>query len=356
MPIIKIQRQLSGDNKGSSKSAVKYLEKEQKFRNKDQRKNETFFNQKGSDFDSKKVIRHIDSKRAGLKKTVGKWFSITINPSQNELKNLRDIDLKNYTKRVMALYAKQFNRDIDPEDIVWYAKLEHTRKYKGYKQGKNEKLPPGIKSGQFKPGDQRHIHVLVRLKTETNIQASPLANARGTDKNFGKGGKSGFDRIDFFQKSEKLLHSVLKKHTAYKRIQSDTFANRWLKANDNNLDRAEEIGINVSKQRERQQFQMEVQADLKAEQEQQMKEWQAYLKAEQERQKPKALTEKERITKALEFHLTTNYIGKIPNIAITYRANPLREAFKKKYGITLTNDELAKAYKELNQRKKGRRL
>lgn len=39
MPVIKIQNKLSGDNKGSSKNSISYLEKEQKFRDKTMRKN-----------------------------------------------------------------------------------------------------------------------------------------------------------------------------------------------------------------------------------------------------------------------------------------------------------------------------
>jgi len=204
MSYIKIQNKLSGDNKGSSNKAVKYLEKENKILAKLDKPAEMFFNQKRLDVWTKDVVKNLDSKRTGLKKRQDKFFSITFSPSKEELEKLSDLDLKNITQDIMKKYASNFNRDIDPNDLVWYAKLEHTRKRKGYK------LTPGEKSGEFKPGDNRHIHILVRRNTKKGVSLSPMANARNS-KSFGdKNIQVGFDRLKFAILSENIVRNKIK--------------------------------------------------------------------------------------------------------------------------------------------------
>jgi len=76
---------------------------------------------------------------------------ITVNPSKDELKHIcksvsgRDINnisqlttielkrykevLKDYTRIVMDQYAKNFNRGLSGENLVYFGKVEHSRYY-----------------------------------------------------------------------------------------------------------------------------------------------------------------------------------------------------------------------------------
>ncbi|QLE01978.1 mobilization protein [Galbibacter sp. BG1] len=99
---------------------------------------EHFFNQYGERIGKGEVIREIDSNTSKLKKKEPKFYSITINPSQRELRHLENSAeaLKKYTKSLMEQYVQCFHREIDGrplciEDIKYYAKLEHKRYFKG---------------------------------------------------------------------------------------------------------------------------------------------------------------------------------------------------------------------------------
>lgn len=247
MPVVKVGGGLSGGNSGSSGNAVAYLEKENRVRKKSERSTETFFNQRSLDISPTFAIKHLDSKRQGIKKHEAKFYNLIISPSQKELAELSNDDLKDYTKELMVKYAENFNRDIDPNDLVWFAKLEKNRKYKGFKGKKNDKLnlPPGVKSGDYKTGDNRHIHVLVRRKTEKNKSLSPLANQRkGTTKGAAVG-KVGFNRIKFSAAAEALMFNhIIKKDPDFRLDLVDFHAHQFLKKNDNDYERAVALGFN----------------------------------------------------------------------------------------------------------------
>ena len=249
MPVVKVGGGLSGGNSGSSGNAVEYLEKENKVRKKSERSTEGFFNQDSYDINPTFVVKKLDSKRQGIKKHEAKFYNLIISPSQKELAELTDDDLKDYTKELMVKYAENFNRGINPNDLVWFAKLEKKRKWKGFKQKKNEKLnlPPGVKSGDYKTGDNRHIHVLVRRKTEQNKSLSPLANQR---KGITKGaavGKIGFNRIKFSATAEVLMiNQIQNKNPNYSIENNDVQAYQYLKKNNNDYGKAIELGFNAT--------------------------------------------------------------------------------------------------------------
>jgi hypothetical protein len=248
MPVVKVGGGLSGGNSGSSGNAVEYLEKENKVRKKSERSTEGFFNQKSLDIRPDFAIKKLDSKRQGIKKHEAKFYNLIISPSQKELAELTDDDLKDYTKDLMIKYAENFNRGTDPNDLVWFAKLEKKRKYKGFKEKKNDKLnlPPGVKSGDYKSGDNRHIHVLVRRKTEKNMSLSPLAHQReGTTKGAAVG-KVGFNRIKFSATAETLMINQIRKvNPDYDFKFDDLQAYKFLKKNDNDYERAIELGFDT---------------------------------------------------------------------------------------------------------------
>jgi hypothetical protein len=86
---VTITPQKLGDNYTASVADfVAYLEKENE--DKSVEDIEPFFNQHGDAISSKQVIYEIDGNTAKLKKNEPKFYSITLNPSQYELKQLQN--------------------------------------------------------------------------------------------------------------------------------------------------------------------------------------------------------------------------------------------------------------------------
>src|SRR5690606_7422760 len=148
-----------------------------------------------------------------------KFYSITLNPSQRELKAIENSPeaLKRYAREVMKDYVKAFNREIDGkpitiDDIKYYAKVEHERTFKGTDKAIRENQPYATKilelnkqisriqagestgdyaklekeiaclekeaphrlngkrivPGMSKPGSQSHVHIIVSRKDASN--------------------------------------------------------------------------------------------------------------------------------------------------------------------------------------------
>jgi predicted metalloenzyme YecM len=121
----------------SAADFVDYLEKENQLPG-IEKDHEFFFNQKEDDITPEVVIKEIDANTSKLKKIEPKFYSITINPSQYELKKLQNSSdaLKQYTRELMKDYASRFNREINGRpvtvnDIKYFAKIEHQRAFKG---------------------------------------------------------------------------------------------------------------------------------------------------------------------------------------------------------------------------------
>ena len=129
-------QKLGGDYSQSSADFVDYLEKENQ--SLEQEDLEHFFNQYGDEIEAKEVVKEIDGNTAKLKKKEPKFYSITVSPSQSELRQLQNSseDLKKYTKAIMNDYANSFNREINGkpitvDDIKYFAKIEHQRTFRG---------------------------------------------------------------------------------------------------------------------------------------------------------------------------------------------------------------------------------
>ncbi|RKR07961.1 hypothetical protein CLV91_2723 [Maribacter vaceletii] len=262
-----------GNYAQSSADFVAYLEKENE--GKAIIDQEHFFNQYGEEITGAEVIKEIDGNTAKLKKTEPKFYSITINPSQRELKQLQDPkkDLKTYTRELMKDYAKAFNREIHGravtvEDIKYYAKIEKVRTYKGTDKQIQENQPYATKilqlkhdireiqagrlvgnvktienkiaqlekeaphqqngkrivRGMPKEGSQSHIHIIVSRKDISNsVSLSPGSKHKASEVTMhGKSVKRGFNRDAFFATSEKTFDSVFK----YKRNYVETYQGR----------------------------------------------------------------------------------------------------------------------------------
>ena len=249
---------------------VGYLEKENEGKSIDEM--EDFFNQYGEEISNKEVISEIDGNTAKLKKTEPKFYSITVNPSKYELKQLQHHPeaLKRYTREVMKEYAKAFNREIDGrsvtvDDIKYYAKVEYERTYKGNDKiirenapyhgiivrlkneirqvergelkGSVQKKQQQIKQlekaaphrlngkmivqGMAKEGSQSHIHIIVSRKDMSNrYSLSPGSKYKESEVVFnGKKIKRGFHRDKFYAASEKTFDKLFN----YKRNYVETY-------------------------------------------------------------------------------------------------------------------------------------
>ncbi len=95
----------------SSGDFVAYLEKENQ--GKAPELQEHFFNQSNDRIPASQVIWEIDQNTAKLKKHEPKFYSLTINPSQRELKHIENNAdlLKKYVREVMKDYAASFYRE-----------------------------------------------------------------------------------------------------------------------------------------------------------------------------------------------------------------------------------------------------
>ena len=138
---VKIHSSKKDNNRGSCDILINYLEKENQ--EKDIFSQEKFFNQKTSDVSFCTAQSSIDNNKGKLGKDEIKFYMITVNPSKDELKHIcksvsgRDIKnisqltsielkrykeaLKDYTRIVMDQYAKNFNRGLSGENILYFA-------------------------------------------------------------------------------------------------------------------------------------------------------------------------------------------------------------------------------------------
>ena len=254
---ITITRQHMGNTfSRSSADFVAYLEKENEGKHHDLR--EPFFDQHNNNIDAKTVVKEIDANTDRLKKTEPKFYSITINPSQRELRAMNNDPalLRHYVREVMKDYAASFNREkpVSVDQIKYYAKIEHQRLYKGrdkeiqenrpYKaeiaklrndirkvdrgelrgnipklekriEKLQQKMPhkidgKPIEEGIKKPGHQMHVHIVMSRKDVTNRNSlSPGSSYKASEAQLnGKMEKRGFRRDEFFERAEKTFDRV----------------------------------------------------------------------------------------------------------------------------------------------------
>jgi hypothetical protein len=236
---VKIHSSKKDNNRGSCSNLIDYLEKENL--EKDLLNQEKFFDQKSSDVSFLSAQSSIDKNKGKLGKDETKFYMISINPSKDELKHIgrkvsgRDINdisqftaielkryeetLKDYSRKVMDEYAKNFNRGLTGESLVYFGKVEQTRYYGRDSTEVKEGL---YKAGDKKEGLQTHVHVVVSRMDETKkIRLSPMANAKNS-KNIinGKEVQIGFDRMKFVQSCEKSFDT----NFDYKRSQQHKFS------------------------------------------------------------------------------------------------------------------------------------
>ncbi|NLT49436.1 MAG: mobilization protein [Ignavibacteria bacterium] len=240
---------VKGNSQGC-KDLVDYLNKENE--GKELLDREFFFNQHQEHITDTKVIDVIDNNHKGLKKADAKFYMISVNPSERELKYMAELAtgrkiehisqmtkvelerynslFKDYVNKVMDEYANSFNRGITKDNLHYFAKIEQQRKYKGFEREVKENL---VKSGDLKPGLQTHAHVVVsRMDVEQKISLSPHSKSRGHSKNHKLNGKSvqqGFDNVAFKVNSEKVFDKTfgysrqIQEKAAYRMLQNNAY-------------------------------------------------------------------------------------------------------------------------------------
>lgn len=199
----------SGNNKGSSGQLIDYLEKENRILPENSREMEHWFSTGRRDIIPQEVRIKIDNNISKLGKDDAKFFLININPSQKEIRYLKEKfgdkgaedRLKEFATGVMDQYARNFKRPgiEGSKDLLWYGKLEH---YRYYSHTDIEVKQGLAKVGQRKEGEQMHVQVIVSRKDITNkIKLSPMNNSRGN--NMQHSAKLGqFDRKAFKESGE----------------------------------------------------------------------------------------------------------------------------------------------------------
>ncbi len=237
--------------KGNTQSCVdlvNYLSKENE--EKELLQKTSFFSHKDSNVDEQLVIHAIDNNKKGLKENDAKFFMLTVNPSEGELKHIAKIAtngrpitelsqmgcpeqerynnmIKDYVREVMEEYANGFNKGLTAEDLVYFCKLEQQRHFTGY--DKEVKLGTS-ENGDLKAGLQTHVHIIVSRKDKSQKHSiSPLARSRGksTHKLNGRSVTVGIDRKHLKEISEEKFDRMFRFQRDYK----DTFAYYKYQAN-----------------------------------------------------------------------------------------------------------------------------
>jgi len=214
MPFINIENSGKGNNKGSCKALVNYLCKENE--GKSILEQEHFFSNSEDQLSRLNVIKSIDNNISKLGKDDSKFFMLTINFSEQETKHIFNDSkkIRQYSRNVMQLYAENFNKGLESSDLVWYAKIEYKRSFKG--------LEPEVITGEHVQGDQKpglntHVHLIISRKDKSQkLKLSPMTNHRGSSPGIIK---SGFDRKRFKIECEKSFDQLFK----YSRDHSDHF-------------------------------------------------------------------------------------------------------------------------------------
>lgn len=181
-----------GGNKGSSTDLATYLDKEKD-------NDLKFFSHSENDIPVHKVVNSIDNNRAQIGKDESKFFMLTLNPSDKEIKHLIGKDVQNiddlsanerkelflkmedFTKKAMDKYAENFNRPTvkSGDDLMYFARIETERMYKK----DDHWVKTGLKKiGEKKHGLNVHVHIIVSRKSKDGkVKLSPNAKSAGNE-------------------------------------------------------------------------------------------------------------------------------------------------------------------------------
>lgn len=205
-------------NQGSCHSLVNYLEHEDLERKNDGQEVEPFFSHV-DEVAAHEIIELIDNNKKKLCRNEAKFFMITYSPSKEELKHLGDSSkeqsekIKDFVRNgLMQTYAENFKKGLNAEDLMYFAKIHHSRKTNQDEQN-------------------LHVHVLVSRKSlDGRLKISPQTNHRNTQ---GGAVKGGFIRTDFFTNAENAFDQQFL--YARKMEEQFEFKNQLKKANPSEI-------------------------------------------------------------------------------------------------------------------------
>jgi hypothetical protein len=193
---------------------------------------EWWFNQAGERVTGKAVLDAIDEDWQGMGKQTVKFTTGSIDPTEREwnamgktdgerLRNFKAWVAKEVTRELAANFHKVDKSGkpivIAPENVKIFYKLEHNRYYKGTDA---EVLRGEAKSGDPKPGFNKHIHFIVATKTaDGKYRINPKTK------------RTEFSRVDFFANVERSFD----RRFDFKRSPEESF---YMLASFNKIDAA----------------------------------------------------------------------------------------------------------------------
>jgi hypothetical protein len=236
---------LSDSQRGSSQGLVEYLEKEDKKQEaKGQKIKEYFFNHSRDVVPGSEVQKAIDNNIRKLGKADYKYYTFVISPSKEELKHIENNPekIKEYTRALMDAYAKNFNKGIEGEDLMYFGKVEHSRQDRQTKEDKGE--------------GNMHVHIIVSRRDQHQWhKISPYNNAKEEYETRNKIKSGGFNRNAFREASEKVFDNKFE----YKRDLSESFKYQNTMKNGKFEDQVKLLEPNKEKEKEQIQEQKNIQ-------------------------------------------------------------------------------------------------
>lgn len=141
----------------------------------------------------------IDFNVKGLKKEDEKFYSFSLNPSDDELKHINNDKkkIKTYVREVMNNYATNFkDKGLNNKDLVWTAIIHDTRYYthEDIKKANDLKEPVNFRVGDKKKGNNLHVHVIVSRQDATMTKTLTIR---------GRKGKENFSLFEFQKKKSR---------------------------------------------------------------------------------------------------------------------------------------------------------
>lgn len=219
--------ELTYSNKGSCSRLVNY-----QISNKEKLGDDAlFFNQYKDNLTPDEAKLIIDNNVKGLRANEEKFYSLSINPSNEELLHIGNdkTKFKDYVKLTMDNYALNFkDKGLIDKDLVWTAVIHDTRYYTHEDITKAERVGETVKFkiGDKKPGGNMHAHVIVSRRDSKMKQT---LNIRG------KGAQNKFSLFDLQKNNQKTFQvyfSYKNNVDLYKETQIKHIINEYNKVNN----------------------------------------------------------------------------------------------------------------------------
>ena len=189
-----------------------------------------FFDFYSENIQGDEMQKRIDNNVKGLKSDDHKFFSISINPSYDELAWIKDDKrkMKEYVRETMRNYAKSFKIDgVGEKDLVWGAIIHEKRfytekdEYVFVKKNPHIENPP-FKAGDPKPGHQMHAHVIVSARdvqmqrTLNPLTASNKISRKFELKGFQRRNQESFQTMFYYKNGINIYAETQRKIVALK--------------------------------------------------------------------------------------------------------------------------------------------